>query len=195
MVARITEMSITRKLVAEAAIAAMMVSAATPAMARGNVYGGFGYGNSWGGGGWGGGRHHRDHDRVDAGDVIGAIAVVGIIAAIASAASKSKKARDYPSADGYPAQRDSSIRNGSINTENAAVDACTAAAEERGGQTASVRDISNVRSSSDGWDVEGTLEQRSNWRDRTAQKHRFTCSVRYGDVDSLYIDGDAVALR
>ena len=190
-------MSVMRNSVAGAVIAALMATSATPAMARGGYDGygygyGYGYGNSWGGHNR---RHHRHRDRVDAGDVIGAVAVVGIIAAIASAASKSKRTRTYPSADNYPDQRDSNIRSGSINTENAAVDACAAAAEARGGSAASVRDILDVRSTRDGWDVEGTLEQRSDWRDKTADKRRFTCSVRFGEVDSLNIDGNTIALR
>lgn len=170
-----------RKFVAGSVAAALMASSVTPAMA------------GWGGGGYGGGydgygrRHHRDHD--DAGAIIGAIAVVGIIAAIASASSKSKQQR------GYPTSNNDSNQRGNINSENAAVDACANATEQRGGQMASVRDISNVRTNSDGWDVEGTVEQRADWRDRTPEKHRFTCSVRYGAVDSVYIDGDAVALR
>jgi hypothetical protein len=169
------------------AAAALIATSISPALARGyNGYGGYGYGYDNYGGHH---RRHRDHDNVDAGDVIGAIAVVGIIAAIASAASKSKRARQRTSNNGYPNQR------GAISTENAAVDACAEAAEKHGGQTASVRDITDVKTSNDGWDVEGTLEQRSNWRDKTSEKRRFTCSVRYGAVDSVYIDGDAVAFR
>lgn len=174
-----------RKIVAGSVAAALMISSASPAMAG---WGGGGYGSGYGGyDGYGGRHRHRGHD--DAGAIIGAIAVVGIIAAIASASSKSKQQR------GYPSNSNSNNQRGSINSENAAVDACANATEQRGGQMASVRDIQNVRANSDGWDVEGTVEQRSDWRDRTPERHRFTCSVRYGEVDSVYIDGDAVALR
>jgi hypothetical protein len=172
-----------------AAALALVATSATPAFARNNHgYNGYGYG--YGYNDYGGRRHHRRHrDNVDTGDVIGAIAVVGIIAAIASAASKAKRAKQATSNGGFPNQR------GAISNENAAVDACAEAAEKRGGQTASVREIVDVKTSSDGWDVEGTLEQRRNWRDKTSEKRRFTCSVRFGAVDSVYIDGDAVALR
>ena len=183
MVARITEMVGLRKIVAGSVAAALMVTSASPAMAG---WGG-GFGGGYGGyDGYGERHHHRDHD--DAGAIIGAIAVVGIIAAIAAASSKSKRDGRYPTSS-------NSNQRGNINSENAAVDACASATEQRGGQMASVRDIQNVRSNGDGWDVEGTVEQRSDWRDRTPEKHRFTCSVRYGAVDSVYIDGDAVALR
>ena len=174
-----------RKMVAGTMAAAMMISTSSPALAGwGGGHGGYGGYNGYGGHG----RGH--HDRVDAGDVIGVIAVVGIFAAIASAASKAKRDRRGTSSnDPYLDQR------GKISSENAAVDACATATEQRGGEAASVRDIQSVRTTSDGWDVEGTVEQRSNWRDHSPEKHRFTCSVRYGSIDSVYIDGDAVALR
>jgi hypothetical protein len=175
-----------------AAAAAMMVSSVSPAMAGwGGGFGG-GYGNSWGG-------EHRHHDHDDAGAIIGAIAVVGVIAAIAAAASSSKTrtTQRYPSNDGYPERHDGDRQSsrGTINSENAAVDACAVAVEQRGGQTASVRDIRDVRQSRDGWDVEGTIEQRSGWRDRSPTRHPFTCSVRYGEVDSIYIDSNSLAYR
>lgn len=176
-----------RKLVTGSVAAAMMISSSSPAFAGwGGGFGGYG---GYGGYGDGYGRH-RHHDRVDVGDVIGVIAVVGIFAAIASAASKAKRDRGTSSSGrDYPDQR------GNISSENAAVDACATATEQRGGEAASVRDIQSVRTTRDGWDVEGTVEQRSNWRDHSPEKHRFTCTVRYGSVDSVNIDGDAVALR
>ncbi|MFM2100158.1 MAG: hypothetical protein RLZZ366_1697 [Pseudomonadota bacterium] len=188
-------MGVMRKFVVATMATALMVSSATPALADwGGGFGGGSYsGNSWGGGGYGGGyRGHHDHG-IDAGDVIAGIAIIGVIAAIASAASKSSNNR-RTSSDGYP-DRSSDQSRGSINSENAAVDACAQAAETRGGQSASVREISAVDKNSDGWDVEGVVEQRAGWRDRTGDKHRFTCSVRYGAVDSVYIDTDKIALN
>lgn len=188
-------MGILRNSVSGAIIAAMLATSVTPAFAD------RGYGGGYGGyDGYGGGRHRgRHHDRIDAGDVIAGIAIFGVIAAIASAASKSKASKRYPdSADNrYPQddRRASEPQRGSINSENAAVDACATAAEERGGQSASVREISTVNASRDGWDVEGIVEQRDGWRDRSADRKRFTCSVRFGAVETVYIDKDAVALR
>jgi hypothetical protein len=195
LVARITDMGVMRKSVVVTVATALMISTGTPALADwGDGFGGDGYsGNSWGGGGHGGG-YRGHHDRgVDAGDIIAGIAIIGVIAAIASAASKSSNNR-HTSSDGYP-DRSSDQSRGSINSENAAVDACAQAAETRGGQSASVREISAVDKSNDGWDVEGVIEQRSGWRDQTEDKHRFTCSVRFGAVDSVYIDTDRVALN
>jgi hypothetical protein len=182
-------MSLMRKLTGGAVAMAMLSTAITPAMAQGGFYGGYNYGNGYG---YGEGRHHRHHDRVDAGDVIGAIAIVGIIAAIASAGSKKSRNNDTVrrDRDGYPQQR-----QGSINSENEAVDACALAAEQRVGETASVREISTVEKSSDGWDVEGIVEQRDNWRDRNGDRKRFTCSVRSGSVDNIYVEDGKVAYR
>jgi hypothetical protein len=170
---------------------ALISTSITPAMAR--WYGGGGYGwNSWGGGhGWG--RKHRRGDD-DTAEVLAGVLLGAILVGVASSASKkSKERRTYPDEDRR--RPDDRRSEGRINSENAAVDACAIAAEQRGGEMARVRDISNVRSSSDGWDVEGALEQRTSWRDRAPKQRNFTCSVRYGEVDSVYIDGDAVAAR
>ena len=187
-------MGIMRNWVSGAIITAMLATTATPAFARhgGGYYGGGSYGGQYG--------HRRHHDRgVSAGDVIAGVAILGVFAAIASAASKPKAPRypepvfnDYPQNDD---RRTEQNRHGSINSENAAVDACATAAEERGGSTASVREITTVDANSDGWDVEGVVEQRSDWRDRSADRKRFTCSVRFGSVETVYIDGSSIAIR
>lgn len=167
-----------RKSVAVAVAVALLSTTATPAFARwgGGSYVSSGYG--WGGG-YRGHRRHR-HNRVDAGDVIGAVAVVGIIAAIASASSKNKDGR--VSKNRYPET------GNAITSENAAVDACAEAAETRAGRHASVREISRVDRDQDGWDVEGVVEQRDDWRDGEAERRRFTCSVRFGEIDNFSID-------
>jgi hypothetical protein len=183
-----------RKSVSLAVAAALLSTTATPAFAGwGGTYGSSG----WGGGYGGYGRHRHHHDRIDAGDVIGAVAVVGIIAAIASAASKSKQAKRFPNDDGDPNRRDGRERSSqaSITSEDAAVDACATATEAQAGERASVREISQVDRNADGWDVEGVVEQRDNWRDGDAEKRRFTCSVRFGEIEHVYIDNATVALR
>ena len=187
-------MGIMRKTISGAIITAMLATTATPAFARdGGYYGGGSYGGNYG--------HRRHHDRgVSAGDVIAGVAILGVFAAIASAASKPKAPR-YPERvyNHYPQQNDDSrvqqSQRGSITSENAAVDACATAAEERAGSMASVREITNVNADVDGWDVEGVIEQRSDWRDRNANRKSFSCSVRFGSVETVYIDGGSVALR
>ncbi len=183
-----------------AAASALLLSSVSPAyagwgMGVGQSWGGgWNSGMSWGGGGGGWGRRHHDDDTAEVlgGLLIGAV----LIGAIASASKKSKQAGrdrglDYPD-DNRPDDRTTRNRGG-ISTEEQAVDACANAAEGKGGRTASVRDIDRVNRSSDGWDVEGILEQRDGWRDRQADRHRFTCSVRYGSVDSVYIEDAKVA--
>lgn len=179
-------MSNVRKTVSILIAAALATTSAAPAMA-GSWGGGYSSGYGWGHG-YGKGyrhRHYRHRDRVDAGDVIGAVAVIGIIAALASSASKSRKQR----ADG-----DYSGNRRDILSENEAVDACAVAAEREAGGRANVRDITDVDRTSDGWDVSGVVERRDNWRDRGEQR-RFTCTVRFGSVDAVYIDTDTLALR
>ncbi len=191
-------MGIMRKMTAAGVVAAMLATTATPAFAGG--YGSISIGSGYGysGYGHGYGRHRRHRDRVDTGDVIGAIAVVGIIAAIASASSKKKSTstrdRDWDRDSDW--KRDSQqSRSSDIRTEDAAVDACAVAAEQQAGQTASVRDITSVTSRDNGWSVEGVIEERDNWRDRSADRRRFTCTVRYGEVEDVRIESGVVAFR
>lgn len=185
-------MSVMRNCVTGAVAAAMLVGSAAPAFARG----GHGWGNWNGGGGYGRGwgRRHRDNDT---GEVLGGILIGAILVGAIASASKAKKEREgtsYP--DGrYPDNRDTRRRIGNLDSEDAAVDACASAAEERAGRTASVRDVDRVSRNGDGWDVEGVVESRDGWRDDRADKRRFTCKVRYGAVDSVYIDDTGVAMR
>ncbi len=203
-------MGFMRTTLAGAASIALLATTASPAMAGGygsisvgSGYGGVNYGvglSSWRGGrGWG--RRHRHHDRVDAGDVIGAIAVIGVIAAIASAGSKKNRDRSERADRGdYPSRRDdrSDDRRSSsdkrITSEDDAAYACADAAEQRGGDGARVRDITDVRKAGDGWDVDGKITQRSTWRDRDGEAKNFSCRVRFGSVEDVRIEGDKVAL-
>jgi hypothetical protein len=184
-------MTVLRKLTCGAVAAALLASSATPALARHSQGWGGGYGNGWG--------HRRHHDRVDAGDVIAGLAIFGVIAAIASSASKSKSSTS--STPRWDPDRDASddrsdrTEKGTIQTEDQAVDACAVAAEERIGQAASVRDISNVKRSDDGWDVDGIIESRDDFRDRTTTQNNFSCSVRFGRIETVYIDDQTASLR
>ncbi len=164
-------MAIQRNLTAGIVAAALVSGSITPALARG-------YDRGWGHGHrrW----HHRDH--VDAGDVIAGAAVIGILAAILSSSGKKK--------------RDTARRDGDINSEDAAVDACAQATEAQAGDKASVRDITQVDRNGDGWDVEGIVEQRTEWRDNSdTARRRFTCTIRYGAVQNVTIDTGAVAFN
>jgi len=174
-----------------AALAATLSMVATPAMARG-----------WGGGGWG--RHHRHHDRVDAGDVLAGVLIIGGIAAIASAASNSAKQKrereqDYRYPDGdyrSDSGREDSGRYGDYNERNddrgggsagyrsadglnAAVDRCVGEVE-RGERR--VDTVDSVDRDASGWRVAG----------RTNGGRDFACTVDGdGRIRSVTIDGSA----
>jgi hypothetical protein len=196
-------MSFSRKVLAGSLGLAMLSTSITPAMARGygSIGFGTGWGNSWGsvgsswGGGRGWGRHHRGDD--DTGEVLAGV-LIGAILTGAVLSSKAKKQRERAPRVDYPQDRrddrSPSTRNGDISSEDQAVDACAQAAESKAGRAASVRDINQVRKSSDGWDVEGVVESRDGWRDRQSERRNFTCSVRYGAVDSIYLEDGRVAL-
>ena len=153
----------------------MLATSVTPALAQG--YPG-GYGN------YGGRYGDRHHDRgVSAGDVIAGVAVIGVIAAIASAAGKSSRDRGYN--NGY---------RGDIRTEGQAADACTVRVEQQAG--ARVSSIDQVYRTRDGYQVTGTVDARGYRNDRDDRYgrgydngQRFTCAVRYGQVDDVRIDG------
>jgi hypothetical protein len=183
-------MYIARKLGFGVTALSLVLASTAPAFAGWNGGFGGGYGNSWGGGGWG---HNRRHHDDDAGEIIGGLVLGAILIGVLSSASKKSKQAQRNRSDGYP-ERDSQSR-GSIATEDAAVDACAMAAEDRAGRSASVRDINAVNKNSDGWDVEGVVESRDSWRDRAGDRHKFTCSVRFGSVETIYVEDRTVAFN
>ncbi len=175
-----------RKMIATVAAAALVATSVTPAFAgrRGSGYD-YDYSHSKY-------KHRRHHkrDRLDTGDVIGILAVVGLIAAIASS-SKSKRR-----------QREAGVYNekgpyqkGAINSENDAVDACALAAEDRAGKMSSVREVTKVSASEDGWDIAGTIEARDDWRDKVVEPRGFNCVVRDGTVKAVFVEATTVAVR
>jgi hypothetical protein len=184
-----------RKMIAAVVAVAMVGTSITPAFA-GNR--GFGYnGSKFRSGKFYGdryyGRRYDKRDRFDAGDAIGIIAVVGIIAAIASASSSKKRARDAGiddrTYDRGPYQK------GAINSENDAVDACAQAAEDRAGKSSSVRDVTKVSATQDGWEINGIIEVRDDWRDKSVQPREFRCVVRDGTLSAVFVDNSTVAAR
>jgi hypothetical protein len=198
------------KLVGSVAGAALLMTSAGPAAARG-----------WGGG-WGPPRY-RHYDRgSDAGAIIGAVAVVGIIAAIASSANKRDTAdRRYDGSQsstsgtiyndrpydeqgyddsrsvgpGYagPSTASGSAYDNSLAThasQDEAVDACVIAARNEGTSRAGyadVREIGSVRSRGNGWDVTGTISERQNYR-AVGNLRSFTCAFEDGRVSNVALD-------
>lgn len=161
-------MKMVRSVIASTLTAAMLATSATPAMAQG--FPGGGYNNGYGHYDY---RHdrRRHHNRgVSAGDVIAGVAIVGVLAAIVGAASKSNRNSGY---------------RGDINSEDQAADACASRIEQRYGNSARVRNIDDVQRTRYGYEVRGTVETNDRY-DRNTQ--RFTCSVRYGQVEDVRID-------
>lgn len=171
----------------------------TPAAARDHYrYPGYGYGY---GGSWYGSpyrhRHHRDRG-LDAGDVIGIAALIGVVAIIASSANKDKKARSAPDPRyddrSYDGERDDYRGTAS---EDEAVTMCASAArdkaESQSGGYADIVDVDRPRAvGSDGWSVDGRLEQRSGYRGEDRETRRFSCDVRGGRVAEVYISRDVI---
>lgn len=84
-----------------------------------------------------------------------------------------------------------------ISGEDDAVDSCAAAAEreaDRFGSDARVRDIDSADGQGREWDVRGTVETREGYRTQ-AVTHRFTCTVRYGQIERVDIVQGAFAAR
>ncbi|MET0360697.1 MAG: hypothetical protein ABW048_02990 [Sphingobium sp.] len=191
------------------ALAGMLATAATPAMAQGS-WGGRGPQSGWngggyGGGGWGGyrsGRGYRGHDRASGlGIFVGVAALVGAVAVIASSAAKDKKAAQaratQPNYDAPYADSRSYQGEASASAEDAAVDACALAARDEGSQDgayAEVRDITGTRPFGGGFAVDGTVDQRDGYRGQGVQR-RFSCTWKDGRVSDLILSRDTVALR
>lgn len=156
------------------ALATMLGTAATPALADR---------------GWYGGGHHRWHHGHDDGfgTFLGVAALFGAVAIIASSADRNSRARAH---DGrYDSEASSS--------EDAAVDDCSVAARDEGSQdgySAEVRDISGTEAIEGGWNVAGTIDQRDGDRD-DVQTRRFTCTWRDGRVAEVFLSRDSIALR
>jgi len=183
-------------------MAAMLASAATPAMAQRGWYGGRGYDRGW---------DRGRHDRVDGlGAFVGIAALFGAVAIIASSANKDKRAAQARNAPPPPDPRgDYSYEGGSYErgtaaapataaagSEEAAVDACALAARDegtQGGGYAEVRDITNSRPWNGGWAVDGTVDQRQGYRGQGVTR-RFSCTWRDGKVADVILSRDTIAL-
>ena len=212
-----------KKMVSGALVAALLVTSGTPALAAAPIGAGgwelpaasqWGGDRHWRGDRWRGDRRWRRHHRrgSDAGAVLAGAAVVGALALLIGSANKSKRDRDgdardnvpppsrpgYPD-NSYPGDRGNSGGSGSsaIQTENDAADACASAAEreaERIGTNPGVRSVDSVDGSGREWRVSGTVEAGGDNRTQAAA-YRFTCSVRYGQVERVDIEDGALASR
>lgn len=207
-------MAFARLLLGSAVSAAILVTSIAPAQARGPYRGHHS--------GWNGGWHHRDRG-IRGGDLLAGAVILGGIAAIAGMSARKDRQLDEEIADrdrdayadrsddgewrggdpgwrgdsaagtGAPADNDARV----IRDEDAAVNACAEAAEDEAhayGDDASVRNIGDVQGEGTEWRVRGTVETRNGYRDR-ASARGFTCTVRYGQIEAVRLDGESVARR
>ena len=133
--------------------------------------------------------HRRHRDGISGGDLLAGILVIGGIAAIASAASKNNNQRrtddrDYRSENQrYDDRRadpreDSRYDRGSGDME-AAINACSDAAERQAGNDSRVAAIQSVVRDGAGWRVEGELAN--------SDERSFLCGARDGRVDFVQV--------
>ena len=182
------------KLALGLAAGALIIGSVSPAAARG-------YDGRWRGG-------HRDG--VDAGAVFGVLLGVGVIAAIAASASAKKKKdaearadydprddrtyddRSYEDQRGYDGRASNDRRyddgRAGYAGEDEAVDACAVAAREeasRAGGFADIRGITGARAYGNGWDVTGTVDQRSSYSATSSRQRSFRCIYENGQVSGV----------
>lgn len=162
------------KFVGAAVLASSLVMAVVPAEARSKRH-------------W-----HRQHDRIDGGDILAGIVLIGAIAAIAGSGKKSRDEdrdnRDYrydrPDDRGDyraapEAPRGDQWVPGSNSAEARAVDACSWAAEGELGDFARVGSIDGVSRDGDGWRVTGSVAAPE------MMPRDFACTYRNGRAVSV----------
>lgn len=135
--------------------------------------------------------HRRHRDGISGGDVLAGILVIGGIAAIASAASKKDRDRRYEDRDyrsenpRYDNRRDDSRNDRGSGDMQAAINACSDAAEQQAGRDARVSVIDSVIRDGEGWRVEGELAN--------SDRRTFLCGASNGRVDFVQLDNDDLA--
>ena len=175
-------MTMLRKWLGSAAIAAMLATSSAPALARpGHGWGGYhgGYGH-----GYGHGYGYRHGGDGFGNFLLGAIVAGGLVAAISSASTHDNRVRN--SAGGYDDRPADAPRNWS-DAENDAANVCADAAESvatKRGIDAKVDNIDQVDRDGEGYRVDGRLEGG-----RT-----FNCGIRNGELSFIQFD-DRVAYQ
>ncbi len=177
-----------RSVTAGALATALLATSVTPAMAQGypGGYPGGGFGRPNYGGGYGRRDFRRHRGNGDAGAVIAGVIGVGILAAIIASASNRNRQQN----GGYV----NNTTRGAIRTDDAAADACANAAEQQVGGGARVSSVDAVDRVSDGFNVRGVIDYGRGGDTRygnSRDQRSFSCSVRYGDVQRVDLDGFA----
>lgn len=146
----------------------------------------------------------RDRDRVDAGDVIAGVLILGGIAAVAAAASDNgdnryerRHGRYENNNRGHRARYRQNMR------PRQAVRQCRRAARQEASRygRAQVTEITEVDRRNDGYRIRGRLlveegrngrrgnGRRGHYRTADYDQGRFSCRIRYGQIDRLRVRG------
>ncbi|CAN5387448.1 hypothetical protein BH09PSE4_BH09PSE4_16800 [soil metagenome] len=142
-------------------------------------------------------RHRHHDDNVDAGDVfIGAVLAGGLIALLS-------KKKSPPPSESVTYLDDDAPANGPPRAsgpadEEAAIEACVAAAEIEGKRVAhisKIESVGDVRPDGPGYDVRGMLTLRQSYRDPAPGRRGFSCKIGDEGVEAVTLDGDRVAIR
>ena len=150
----------------------------------------------------------RDNGGIDGGDIlVGALLIGGVAAVIAAVSDDDDDRYDNRRDVRYNGRTQNSNVYGQRNnrgyghiqmSQNAAVNTCSAAAQQRASRygRAQVTQITDVDRNRNGYEVEGRVvvnEGRSNNRRRNASNNydqgRFTCRITNGRVDQLRVRG------
>lgn len=133
----------------------------------------------------------RDNDGISAGEVIAGALIIGGIAAIASASNNDR--RNNRNRDNY--YRSNGNPRGAINQ---CVRVAESQARRAGYRSANVVDITRVRDTRLGWNINGRIQvdgargSRGNNRrgyNRSSDTGRFTCQIRRGRVTDIDYSG------
>lgn len=196
--------------------AALIAGSITPAMARDGRWD-RGYGRGWD-------RHHRGNgfgfgDAVGITALLGA----AVLVANSMKKDRDSRDRSYEGDNSNPNAADGGTSTGAgggyaedsagsragdraddyagkgdIASEDAAVDACAVAARDKassGGTYAEVKDIGHPQATGNGgWNIDGSVEQRSGYRDGSGKLRGFTCTVKDGRVAEVYLARDPATI-
>jgi hypothetical protein len=172
-------MGMTRSLVSGTVAAAMLVGAASPALARPRYYGGHGWGH-----------HYHRGGGSTFGALLGGLVIGGAAVAIASSVDRNND-RHYDAeytAPPPPPPPPPAVPSRIADTQGQAVDICSREAEGQRSPNAQVNDITRVTREGDGWRVEGVIDTGNTRYDGYREIGSFSCSIAYGEVRDLRFD-------
>lgn len=148
----------------------------------------------------------RNNDRVDAGDVIAGVLILGGIAAVAAAVSdgddNNRYERRHRRYDNYD-RRGHRNRYRRHMRPRQAVRQCRRAARQEASRygRAQITEITEVDRRNDGYRIRGRLlveegrygrrsnGRRGHYRNASYDEGRFSCRIRYGQIDRLRVRG------